>query len=63
MAIHSALPNDLGLSLWSFWSAQDPDFAAEWEDAGDYDTPCTTAWYSFKSGVIVLGTVICMADR
>ena len=37
MAIHSALPNDLGISLWS-WSAQDPDFAAEWEDAGDYES-------------------------
>ena len=63
MAIHSALPNDLGLSLWSFWSAQDPDFAAEWEEAGDYDTPCTTAWYSFKSGGIGLGTLIWLADR
>ena len=63
MAIHSALPNDLGLSLWSFWSAQDPDFAAEWEDAGDYDTPCTTAWYSFKAGGIGLGTLIWLADR
>ena len=63
MAIHSALPNDLGLSLWSFWSAQDPDFAAEWEEAGDYDTPCTTAWYSFKAGGIGLGTLIWLADR
>jgi len=63
MAIHSALPSDLGLSLWSFWSAQDPDFAKEWEDAGDYDTPCTTAWYSFKGGGIGLGTLIWLADR
>ena len=23
MAIHSALPNDLGLVLWSAWSAED----------------------------------------
>ena len=63
MAIHSALPSEMGLALWSFWSSQDPDFAAEWEDAGDHDTPCTTAWYSFKSGGIGLGTLIWLADR
>nr|BAR31101.1 bifunctional DNA primase/polymerase [uncultured Mediterranean phage uvMED] len=63
MAIHSALPSEMGLALWSFWSSQDPDFAGEWEDAGDHDTPCTTAWYSFKSGGIGLGTLIWLADR
>ena len=27
MAINSALPNDMGLALWSSWSAQDPDYS------------------------------------
>ena len=63
MAIHSALPNELGLALWSHWSSQDPDFAEEWEDADDNHTPCTTAWYSFKHSGIGLGTLIWLADR
>lgn len=63
MAIHSALPNDMGLALWSFWSSQDPDFAGEWEDSDDNHTPCTTAWYSFKKTGIGLGTLIWLADR
>ena len=33
MAIHSVLPNDLGLTLWSAWSAKDVEFAEEWEPA------------------------------
>ena len=32
MAIHSVLPNDLGLHLWSSWSSEDPDYAEEWEN-------------------------------
>ena len=27
MAIHSELPTDLGLELWSIWSAEDPEFS------------------------------------
>ena len=30
MAIHSVLPNDLGLTLWASWSAKDVEFADEW---------------------------------
>ena len=63
MAIHSALPNEMGLALWSHWSSQDPDFAEEWENADDSHTPCTTAWYSFKNSGIGLGTLIWLADR
>ena len=32
MAINSALPNEMGFMLWSAWSAEDPDYASEWED-------------------------------
>ncbi len=63
MAIHSALPNEMGLALWSHWSSLDPDFAEEWEDADDNHTPCTVAWYSFKQSGIGLGTLIWLADR
>ena len=63
MAIHSVLPTELGLALWSHWSSQDPDYADEWEEAGDRDTPCIKAWYSFKAGGIGLGTLIWLADQ
>ena len=63
MAIHSALPNEMGLALWSHWSSQDVDFAHEWDESDDRHTPCTTAWYSFKSSGIGLGTLIWLADR
>tara|TARA_R100001082_G_scaffold110654_1_gene91220 strand:+ start:920 stop:3112 length:2193 start_codon:yes stop_codon:yes gene_type:complete len=63
MAIHSAMPNDMGLALWSHWSSQDPDYANEWEEADDKNTPCTTAWYSFKGSGVGLGTLIWLADR
>ena len=63
MAIHSALPNEMGLALWSHWSSQDVDFAHEWDESDDSHTPCTTAWYSFKSSGIGLGTLIWLADR
>ena len=60
MAIHSALPNNLGLVLWSAWSAEDPDFADEWADG---DNPCEEVFYSFKGSGVGLGTLIWMADR
>jgi len=60
MAIHSALPNDLGLVLWSAWSSEDPDFAHEWADG---ENPCEETWYSFKGSGVGLGTLIWMADR
>lgn len=59
MAIHSVLPNDLGLTLWSAWSAKDPEFADEWKKGN----PCQGRWESFKAGGISLGTLIWLADR
>ena len=58
MAIHSVLPNDLGLTLWSAWSAKDPEYHDHWVDGN----PCEGQWSSFKPGGIGLGTLIWMAD-
>mgnify|MGYP003134204353 FL=1 len=60
MAIHSELPNDLGLTLWSAWSGEDPEYADEWEDNKN---PCEEPWGSFKQGGIGLGTLIWLADQ
>ena len=59
MAIHSVLPNELGLTLWSAWSAKDVEFSDEWERGN----PCEATWNSFKPGRIGLGSLIYMADR
>jgi len=60
MAIHSVLPDELGLTLWSVWSSKDLDFAHEWE--GDKN-PCKQPWESFKAGGrIGLGSLIYQAD-
>jgi len=63
MAINSALPNEMGLALWSGWSAQDPDYANEWNEADDNHHPCFDPWYSFKGSGVGLGTLIWLADR
>lgn len=59
MAIHSELPTDLGLTLWSAWSAEDPEYAEEWEGSN----PCEEVWKSFKKGPVSLGTLFWMADQ
>ena len=59
MAIHSALPTDMGLHLWASWSCEDPDYASEWEDSN----PCEEVWYSFKGNGVGLGSLIWLADR
>jgi hypothetical protein len=59
MAIHSELPGDLGLTLWSAWSADDPEFADDWVDGN----PCEDAWKSFKRGSVSLGTLFWLADQ
>jgi hypothetical protein len=59
MAIHSELPADLGLALWSAWSADDPEFADDWTDGN----PCEDAWKSFKRGSVSLGTLFWLADQ
>lgn len=59
MAIHSELDNDLGLTLWSAWSAEDPVYAEEWSE---HNNPCEGPWKSFKKGAVTLGTLFYMAD-
>jgi hypothetical protein len=59
MAIHSELPTDLGLTLWSAWSAEDPEFSHEWADGN----PCEDVWKSFRKGPVSLGTLFWMADQ
>jgi hypothetical protein len=59
MAIHSVLPNDLGLTLWAGWSADDPEYHDEWVDSN----PCEEPWQSFKPGGVGLGSLIWMADQ
>ena len=59
MAIHAALPNDLGLTLWSAWSAKDPEYADEWEKGN----PCEGPWQSFKPGAVNFGSLIWEADQ
>ena len=63
MCIHSVLPNEMGLALWSHWSSQDNEYAKDWEDSDDHHTPCTTPWYSFKGSGVGLGTLIWLADK
>ena len=60
MAIHSELPTDLGLTLWSAWSAEDPEFSDEWSGGSN---PCEAVWKSFKRGSVSLGTLFWMADQ
>lgn len=60
MAIHDGLPNDLGLTLWSAWSAEDPEYAEEWKDGN----PCEGPWGTFKrGGGIRFNSLIWMADQ
>jgi hypothetical protein len=60
MAIHSELPTDLGLTLWSAWSAEDPEYSEEWSKGTN---PCEEVWNSFKRGSVSLGTLFWMADQ
>lgn len=60
MAIHDGLPDDLGLTLWSAWSAEDPEYASEWAEGN----PCEGTWASFKrGGGIRFNSLIWMADQ
>ena len=60
MAIHSELPDDLGLTLWSAWSAEDPEYVDEWASSN----PCEGVWRSFKpNGPITLGSLFWLADQ
>jgi len=59
MAIHSELPTDLGLTLWSAWSAEDPEFSQDWSEGN----PCEQVWQSFRKGPVSLGSLCWMADQ
>mgnify|MGYP006207506103 FL=1 len=59
MSIHSELPNDLGLELWSVWSKGDPDYINEW----DKHNPCEAVWKSFKGSGRGIGSLIHDADE
>ena len=59
MAIHSELPNDVGLELWSVWSKNDPDYINEW----DKNNPCEAVWKSFKGSGRGIGSLIHDADE
>jgi len=59
MAIHSEMPDDHGLTLWSAWSAEDPEYADEWTKSN----PCEEVWKSFRKGSVTLGTLFYLADR
>tara|TARA_R100000664_G_C2758936_1_gene148210 strand:+ start:1439 stop:3802 length:2364 start_codon:yes stop_codon:yes gene_type:complete len=59
MAIHSELPDESGLTLWSAWSSEDPEYADEWQNSN----PCSSPWKSFRPGKVALGTLIWLADQ
>ena len=59
MSIHSELPNDLGLELWSVWSKNDPDYINDW----DKHNPCEAVWKSFKGSGRGIGSLIFDADE
>ena len=59
MSIHSELPNDLGLELWSVWSKSDPDYINEW----DKHNPCEAIWKTFKGSGRGIGSLIHDADE
>jgi len=59
MAIHSELSGDLGLTLWSAWSAEDPEYSEEWSGSN----PCEEVWKSFRRGSVTLGTLFWLADQ
>lgn len=59
MAIHSVMPGDAGLELWSNWSRDDAEYHDEWERGN----PCEGPWKSFKPGNIGLGSLIFLADQ
>ena len=59
MAIHSELPNERGLMLWSAWSAEDPEYSDEWSGSN----PCEEVWKSFRKGAVSLGSLFWLADQ
>ena len=57
------LPNDLGLTLWSAWSAEDSDYEEDWK----HGNPCADKWplilqKAGRPGNAGLGSLIRLAD-
>lgn len=57
------LPNDLGLTLWSAWSAEDSDYEEDWKNGN----PCAEKWplilqKAGRPGNAGLGSLIRLAD-
>jgi len=57
------LPNDLGLMLWSAWSAEDSDYEEDWK----HGNPCADKWplilqKAGRPGNAGLGSLIRLAD-
>lgn len=62
--IAEALPTDMGLALWSAWSAQDPAFDEDWQTGN----PCEDKWHRLlertgKPGNLGLGSLVKLADE
>ena len=62
--VAESLPTDLGLALWSAWSATDPAFEDDWSK-GD---PCAEKWTRLaeragKPGNMGLGSLVKLADE
>jgi len=62
--VAEVLPNDLGLTLWSAWSANDPAFEDDWVSGN----PCEAKWRHIvaragKPGNVGLGSLIKEADQ
>ena len=59
--LHSALPNEIGLKLWSDWSKKDKSYAKDWENGN----PCQDRWDAGfnKTGGLGFGSLIELADQ
>jgi hypothetical protein len=62
--VAEALPTEMGLALWTAWSAQDPAFEDDWADGN----PCEEKWPRLmervgKPGNLGLGSLVKLADE
>lgn len=62
--VAEALPSDLGLTLWSAWSALDPAFEDDWSNGN----PCVDKWPRLvervgQPGNLGLGSLVKLADE
>lgn len=62
--VAEALPTEMGLALWTAWSAQDPAFEDDWANGN----PCEEKWSRLmervgKPGNLGLGSLVKLADE